>query len=123
MVIIVRSSNDIEGINIDKNLYKADDTTLFVSNINSICHAVKTLNDFEIHSGLKINIDKSEVIPLGTCRLKSITLPKSINKIKINHITLKKLHTWFSHDIKESISLNFNEKLRTILNIKKYLVS
>ena len=55
MAILIRYSDNIEGIKINKEVFKicqlADDTTLFVKNLDSVCHAVSILNEFQTHSG------------------------------------------------------------------------
>ena len=122
MATLIRYSDNIEGIKINKEVFKicqlADDTTLFVKNLDSVCHAVSILNEFQTHSGLKINLEKSEVVPLGINRLKNIILPKAISKIKLNFGAFKTLGIWFSHDIKESVNLNFTKKLETMEILK-----
>ena len=122
MAILIRYSDNIEGIKINKEVFKIcqldDDTTLFVKNLDSVCHAVSILNEFQTHSGLKINLEKSEVVPIGINRLKNIILPKAISKIKLNFGAFKTLGIWFSHDIKESVNLNFTKKVETMEILK-----
>ena len=69
-----------------------------------------------------MNIDKTEVIPVGTNKNKSLKLPKPLNKIRINNGMFKTLGIWFSYDQNNAIKLNYNEKLikmQTILNMWK----
>ena len=43
----------------------ADDTTLIVKNLNSFDSAIKIFNHFSECSGLKLNLNKTEIIPIG----------------------------------------------------------
>ena len=63
----------------------ADDTTLFLSDINSLTQAITNFHKFIFCSGLKLNMDKTEIIPLGKLRGKITNLPNEINRIKINN--------------------------------------
>ena len=69
LAIHIRNKGKIKGINVKKQIYKicqlADDTTLFLEDIESLR---------ENCSGLKINLDKTEVIPVGICKRKDIKL-------------------------------------------------
>ena len=122
MAIVIRNSDNIEGIKINKEVFKicqlADDGTLFVKNLDSVCHAVSILNEFQTHSGLKTNLDKSEVVPTGINRLKNTILPKAISKIKLNFGAFQTLGIWFTNDIKEAVNLNFIKKLETMETLK-----
>ena len=42
----------------------ADDTTLFLADINSLILAKDKFKDFEKNSGLKLNLSKTEIIHL-----------------------------------------------------------
>ena len=46
-------------------MHNADDTTLYLKDVNSLHKVIDILKSFQLYSGLKINIDKSELIPLG----------------------------------------------------------
>ena len=50
----------------------ADDTTLLMKNLNSISNAINIFNEFEKCSGLKLNLSKTEIIPIGTLTNKEI---------------------------------------------------
>ena len=43
----------------------ADDTTIFVKDLESLNNAIKLFLDYEKISGLKINLEKCEIVPLG----------------------------------------------------------
>ena len=54
----------------------ADDTTLFLSDISPLTYyAISCFNKFTICSGLKLNMDQTEIIPLGNLKNKTISLP------------------------------------------------
>ena len=42
----------------------ADDRTIFTKNGQSLLHAITLYQKFQEHSGLKLNLEKSEIIPL-----------------------------------------------------------
>ena len=92
----------------------ADYTTLFISNTKSIIASVTILNRFEKYSGLKMNLEKSTIIPIGSCTNKQINLPKEIKQLCISYATFKTLGIWFSYNQKEMIKLNFENKLASI---------
>ena len=84
MAVVIRNKKLINGINIENKEYKicqlADDTTIFVRDIESVVHLITFLKNFYNCSGLKINLEKSEIIPVGSSRFQNIYLPKIISK-------------------------------------------
>ena len=70
MAINIRNNKDINPIQIDDEKYTicqlADDTSLFVQDMQSIVSAFHIFDKFEPCSGLKVNIDKCEIIPIGS---------------------------------------------------------
>ena len=54
----------------------ADGTTLILSDLTSLIHAITSFNEFTVCSDLKLNIDKTEIIPLGKLKNKIKSLPK-----------------------------------------------
>ena len=68
--LAIRNNPDIDGINIlDSNVKinsYADDTTIYVSNVFSLECAIKVICKFSEFSELKINLEKSEALPLGS---------------------------------------------------------
>ena len=67
--IRLRSNENAKGITIDKVEYKicqlTDDTTIFAQDIESLQTFKEDFKLFEIISGLKLNLGKSEIVPLG----------------------------------------------------------
>ena len=121
MAINIRNKKTITGIKVNNIEYKicqlADDTTLFLNNMSSISASISILKDFEKCSGLKLNMSKTVIIPIGKNRCKSIRLPKEINKLTITTDAFKTLGIWFSHDYREASKLNFDNKLQSMENI------
>ena len=63
MAIKIRGQKDIKGIRCEKIEFKicqlADDSTVFVRDLITICNVISILQKFELCSGIKINIDKN----------------------------------------------------------------
>jgi len=66
LAIKIRNNESIKCIQLKMQCIKisqmADDTCLFLKDIDSISKALGTLNDFETVSGLKTNIEKDKGI-------------------------------------------------------------
>ncbi len=126
LAIDIRNDEDIIGIKINATEFKinlmADDTTLFLSNILSLSHAIDKFEKFEKISGLKLNLGKTELIPIGKLTNKNIVLPQHLCKIKIKHGPFKALGVWFSGKETEITELNLDNRLKnmnTIINMWK----
>ena len=105
----IRTGNDVRSIHIQNTeiwiTQLADDTTCFVKDKNSIQRLISIFKDFEICSGLKINIDKTKAKVIGP-----ETLP--INSLFGLDWTCEALHTL-------SVTTNGNEVDHYILKYKK----
>ena len=67
---LIRKDKEIKGININNNEYKlnlyADDLVLYLTEYNtSIPKLFSRIEDYSVFSGYKINIDKTEIMPIG----------------------------------------------------------
>ena len=117
----VRDNKSIKGISINHEECKlcqlADDTTLFLSDTKAITQAISTLERFQCYSGLKINKEKTVIIPLGINRKKVIKLSKELQKLTINYNAFKTLGIWFSSDEEEMVKLNFENRIKKIENL------
>ena len=80
MAIKIRNDEKVCGIKFRNIEYKicqlADDTTIFVKDTDSIIQLLSVMKKFQNCSGLKINVEKTEVIPVGIYKFKNKALPK-----------------------------------------------
>ena len=89
LAIRIRNSPNIKGLCIDvekiiKILLYADDITVFLEDEQDVRGVLESINIFSIFSGLKLNMNKSEVMPIG--KKKTIELSnglRTVNEIKI----------------------------------------
>lgn len=110
----IRTSNQIEGIQIISNNEEkaikisqlADDTTLFLKNENEIKSALSIINDFGKHSGLKLNINKTEGMWLGRFKNRQF----NIENINFTKTTIECLGVIFGHSRDDCIKLNWIKK-------------
>ncbi len=97
----IRQSIDIKGIVRSNKEHKislyADDVLLYVSDpLSSILYILNTLEDFGKFSGYKLNLGKSELLPINIANQSSFnSLPFKIinNKLKYLGISLTKSHS------------------------------
>ena len=119
--IKLRANKDAKGITIDNWEYKifqlADDTTILTQNLDSLKLIIAEFLKFQKISGLKLNLEKCEIVQLGPTWLKRSDLPSELSNLKINEGPFKTLGIWFSSDLSESINLNYNDRLKRIYNI------
>ena len=68
----IRNNLEIKGIMVmDTEVIisaYADDTTLYLKDKHSLIKAIDVLHNFQTYSGLKVNLDKSDILPLGKYR-------------------------------------------------------
>ena len=87
--INLRSNHKAKGIIIDELEHKiiqlADNTTIFTKDLAFIAD----FKHFENVSGLKLNLDKSEIIPLGPLRRTDFVIPTKVNMLKVNKKAFK----------------------------------
>ena len=124
IAIDIRNDKEIKGIKLDNTEFKismmADDTTLSLVDLKSVENAIKIFKNFENYSGLKLNMGKTILIPIGKCSGNDITLPSYIKNITVKHGPFKALGIWFSENEKEIESLNIDDrmkKMETMINI------
>ena len=121
LAINIRNDNNIKGIKINdvelKLSLMADDTTLFLADIDSLTLSKHKFIEFEKCSGLKLNLNKTEIIPIGKSREKYITLPDELKTIQINHGPFKALGIWYSYDHEEILKLNVDKRLKSMNTI------
>ena len=121
----IRSTNDIKGIEIDDaNTIKlteyADDTTVFLREVQSLNNLFSLLAQFESCSGLRINQAKSELLWLGSLRHRKGTL---LSVLRLSEEPIYALGVHFSYDEQLAAKKNFFDQLdplRRILKISIY---
>ena len=122
LAINLRKSTRIKGLKLCNTTFKikmlADDTTLLLKDIQSIENAIEIFQNFSKCSGLKLNLKKTEVIPIGTASIVDISKSAILHGISVIKGPYKSLGIWFSNNQKEMVQLNFDERL---LKIKKLL--
>ena len=111
LAIKIRNEETIKGITVNDTEYKlsmmADDTTLTIKDLNSLDKAINIFEQFRSISGLKLNLNKTEIIPIGQASRLNIILPNHLSKIKIKHGPFKALGVWFASTQEEITNLNF----------------
>ena len=92
LFIMIRSNVNIKGLNIFENEIKftacADDTTLFLRDLNSFFELLSLFQIFESWSSLKLNLNKSELCGIGVkegvnlafCGCKVVNLDKETGR-------------------------------------------
>ena len=126
LAIKIRSVTDVKGIHFKNEEFKislmADDATLFLADIASLATSINIFNKFGACSGLKLNLQKTEIIPIGKAQNKNIILPDHLKLIKVNNGPFKALGVWFSDNQEKVTELNLEERIKnlsTVLNIWK----
>ena len=117
----IKRSNEIKGIPINevhtvKISQYADDTTIFVKDIQSVHNLSHLLSQFENCSGLKINQSKSELLRLGSLRNRK----DSVLSLKCSDEPIYALGVYFSYNEELATKMNFFDKLsplQKLLNI------
>ena len=104
----------IKGIQVGNNELKttqyADDTTVFVRDLDSVPQLIKLLSEFKDISGLEINKHKTEAVWLGSwrnCKEKPFCFKWPLDPINA-------LGVHFSYETEKAIKLNFTDKIRTL---------
>ena len=89
---------------------RADDTTVFVRDLDSIAHLLSLLDKFKNLSGLEINTKKTEGMWLG-CWKNNTETPFGF---RWPRDPIKALGIFFSYDLNKTNELNFVEKIKNL---------
>ena len=121
LAIRLRENNNIKGININNTEYKlsqfADDTTLILDGSEySLNEALAELSFFGSFSGLNINVDKTQVIWIGSKKYSDITLCPDTTLVW-GKTTFSLLGIEYNVDLHEMVKLNYDKKLVKIKSI------
>jgi hypothetical protein len=70
LACLIRQNQEIEGLTINGNYYVisqyADDTNIFIKySEKSLGNVINSFRTYQTISGLKVNLDKTEIVPLG----------------------------------------------------------
>ena len=106
----IKSKSSIKGIKVGEKEIKvslyADDTTVFVRDLDSVKELLAILNDFENLSGLEINATTTEGMWLG-CWKNKTEMPFGF---RWPRNPIRALGIFFSYDQNKATELNFVEK-------------
>ena len=115
----LKNNKNINGVIIGNKEFKltqlADDTTLFLKDINSLRQALNFLFMFQMASGLKLNYSKTEILQIG----KQIVSKQKPFNLAWDKTKVYALGTWFYKDVKEGIKATFTEKVKSLNNLLK----
>ena len=110
----LQNDNSIKGVNIGKKEVKlsqsADDTTVFISDQDSVSNLLKLLSKFKHGSGLEINTTKAEAMWLGAWRNRTDT-PFNF---KWPQEPIRAFGVFFSYNSEDANNLNVGEKIRKL---------
>lgn len=123
LAIRIRENKNVHGIRIGETEFKisqlADDTTCFLSDEKSGIELLNIIQNFKHCSGLKINLDKTEAVWIGSCK----NFRPGILPVKWSKGQFFTLGIWFSSKGEEEmLRKNFNtklEELKLTLNLWK----
>ena len=120
MAIYIRQDKDIKGIWVGNTEIKlsqlADDTSMFVIDIESIKNIIKCLNKFHEISGLKMNVDKTIAKPIGSLIDIDIETLDDIGIVWTKG-PLFTLGITISNDPSVNIEKNFRPKLKVMKDL------
>lgn len=119
MACAIRQNKDIKGISIGEFEYKlsqyADDSNLFLRDVNSIESAISLISRFTNVSGLNLNLNKTIGMWLGNYK----DHPPDYDKIKFTDQPIKCLGVYIGHNVELCKEYNWKpkiEKLKKVLN-------
>ena len=117
MAINLKDNENIHGIDTGQNVHLitqlADDTTLFLKDVNSLKIVFNILDHFEKCTGLRLNKGKTEGILLGLNNNANL----SQFGIKTVKHTIKSLGIIIDKDLDNMININFKEKISKLKNL------
>ena len=113
LAIKIREDCNVQGLKIGEEMIKlslfADDMTCILKDKTSYTNLFRILNSFGECSGLKVNDEKTEIMPLGDNILQEKDFPThSICEI------IKILGIYFGYDDRQRNNLNFSQTLKSI---------
>ena len=123
MAIMIRENNLIKGISINNIETKisqyADDSEILLDNDRvSFEETIRTIDTFGKSSGLKLNVEKTNAVWLGSMRNSNQKFMPHLN-IKWNPPTFKILGIVFTNDLVDCVDINFRDKFLEIKRLYK----
>ena len=124
LAICIRNDEEIEGIRCGGEEFKlfqyADDTGLLVLYSEPVLRRIiNTFKDFQVLSGLKVNFDKTQIMPIGAIKNNfDILLPET--GIKWTTEPVPTLGIKVSNSMSETIQINYSPvkgKIKNMFNI------
>ena len=120
---MIRENSNIKGLNLRNSVSLlsqfADDSALSLDGSeNSFIEAINTLNIFAEMSGLKLNIEKTQLVWLGNRRGRGIRYMRDKNFIW-DPGTFKYLGIIFSTNVHEIVRLNYENKIEELEKLLK----
>ena len=117
LALKLKQSNEISGIKIGSFTslvtQHADDTSLTLDNIDSVIPALSIINTFSKLSGLKLNMDKTKGIWLGSLK----NGPDYFAGLSFTEQCIKSLGIYIGPDKIECISKNWESRIKKFKNI------
>ena len=112
LALYIRQNNDISGLELPsgkmlKCSLFADDATFFVSDENSAKSLLSSIDRFGNLSGLRINLEKTELLKIGSLKDDN----KSVCQITPTDIPVKILGIFIGHDKAKCYDLNTKTRL------------
>ncbi|MEW8547309.1 MAG: reverse transcriptase family protein, partial [Candidatus Thiodiazotropha sp.] len=118
LALNIRNAKDIKGIKLPGGMESkisqyADDSTLTLSDLDSITNCIREIKSFCAVSGLKLNINKSVGIWLGTLRGHALIY----EGIQFTNDPVKCLGIYVGHNQAENYILNWTSKVKKIKDL------
>ena len=111
MALLIRNEENIIGLKFGNTTYKislfADDATCLLADVESIEYTFRITDKFGKYSGLKLNIEKSQLTYIGPWKVK----PNIIFEIQIVKGSFNMLGVEKGSDTFECTTANFTDKI------------
>ena len=113
--IQLKTNNLIRGIKLGNKTFTitqlADDTTLFLNDINSLREALQMLSEFYNIAGLLLNGAKTEIMQIGI----PLTLSETLFRLKSEKKKIFALGSWFYKDNSASIMHTYTDRSNKVI--------
>ncbi len=115
----IRQNVKIDGIRLEKSNIKicqyADDATVFLKNEQELNECIQMIKNFNNHSGMSLNMSKSEGLWIGRSKLRQKSC--NIRNIKWPTSPIKYLGIYIGYNKEECIRLNWHNKIDKLKGI------